>query len=60
MIMMMHQRGSLLQTGLVVWDELKWGEETKEGGEDELLHQHVRGDCFCRSRTELVGHCFYS
>lgn len=38
--------GLLLQTGMVVWDELKWGEDTKEGGEDNLLHQHVRGDCF--------------
>ncbi len=43
MITMMTQRGSLVQTGLVVWDELKWGEDMKEGGEDNLVHQHVRG-----------------
>ncbi len=60
LIRKMYQRGWLLQTGLVVWDELKWGEDTQETGEENLLIPVCQGDCFCRSRTELVGHCFYS
>lgn len=58
MIMMMHQRRSLLQTGLIVWDELKWGEETKEGGEDKLLHPHVRGIVFAEAGQSLLDTVF--
>lgn len=51
---MMHQRGSLLQTGLVVWDEIKWEDDTEEGGEDSLLHQHVRGIVFTEAGQSLL------
>lgn len=44
--LMMHQRGSLLQTGLVVWDELKWGEDSKEGGEDITSSTSMSGGLF--------------
>lgn len=30
-MMVKHQSESFLQTGLVVWDQMKWGNDTTEG-----------------------------
>lgn len=54
----MTKRGSLLQTGLVVWDELKRGDDREKGGEDNLLHQDVRGIVFAEAGQSLLDTVF--